>query len=93
MRHDGVIPLLNRRFNYRLQQKLNKKDFIFKKEWFSSNRLGKRQILNREKTKELTRKLNQYFQTLETLINEEAYLLAKFFRNEGTSWKPRIALT
>ena len=27
----------------------------------------------------------------DTLINEEAYLLAKFLRNEKSSWKPRVA--
>ena len=67
--------------------------------------MGKRQVLNKEKTKELTRKLNEYFetkiniprirhgkhQTLETLINEEAYLLAKFLGNEKTYWNPRVA--
>jgi hypothetical protein len=41
----------------------------------------------REKTKELTQKLNQLF---ETLINEEAYLLAKYLRNEKQLWKPRM---
>jgi CRISPR/Cas system-associated endonuclease Cas1 len=60
----------------------------------------------REKTKELTQKLNQLFetkvdipqikhgksQTIETLINEEAYLLAKYLRNENPQWKPRIAV-
>jgi hypothetical protein len=30
-------------------------------------------------------------QTLETLINEEALLLAKFLRDERKEWKPRIA--
>jgi hypothetical protein len=30
-------------------------------------------------------------QTIETLINEEALLLAKFLRNEHTPWLPRIA--
>jgi hypothetical protein len=29
-------------------------------------------------------------QTLETLINEEALLLAKFLRNERDKWIPRI---
>ena len=29
-------------------------------------------------------------QTIETLINEEALLLAKFLRNERKTWKPRI---
>jgi hypothetical protein len=30
-------------------------------------------------------------QEIETLINEEAYLLAKFLRNEKQTWFPRIA--
>jgi hypothetical protein len=30
-------------------------------------------------------------QTIETLINEEAFLLAKFLRDEKNIWKPRIA--
>lgn len=30
-------------------------------------------------------------QTLDTLINEEAYLLAKSLRNEKQKWIPRIA--
>ena len=29
-------------------------------------------------------------QTIETLINEEALLLAKFLRNERKEWVPRI---
>jgi len=29
-------------------------------------------------------------QTIETLINEEALLLAKFLRNENNKWIPRI---
>jgi CRISPR/Cas system-associated endonuclease Cas1 len=86
---------------------LKPKDFILKNEWFSvPNRLGKRQVLNREKTKELTEKLNDYFerkveisrirhgskQTIGTLINEEALLLAKHLRNELPTWKPRLAI-
>jgi hypothetical protein len=31
-------------------------------------------------------------QELETLINEEALLFAKFLRNETNKWKPRIAI-
>jgi len=30
-------------------------------------------------------------QEIETLINEEALLLAMFLRDEKQSWKPRIA--
>jgi len=31
-------------------------------------------------------------QELETLINEEALLFAKYLRNERTEWKPRIII-
>jgi hypothetical protein len=30
-------------------------------------------------------------QTINTLINEEAYLFAKFLRHERETWVPRIA--
>ena len=83
---------------------LSEKDFIYKDEWFSSNRLGKRQVLNKEKTRELTASIHKLWekkveiprikhgkkQTLDTLISEEAYLLAKFLRNERKEWNPRI---
>jgi hypothetical protein len=50
------------------------------------------------------RKLNGYFeskieiprikhgskQTIETLINEEALLFAKYLRHERSSWRPRL---
>ena len=85
-------------------QKLTKKDFILKKEWYSSNRLAKRQVLNEKKTKELVKGIEELFQTkveiprirygktqtLETLINEEAYVLAKYLRGERKTWKPRL---
>lgn len=81
-------------------QNLSQKDFVLKKEWYPSNRLAKRQVLNEEKTKELVKGIEELFenkvkiprirhgkaQTLETLINEEAYLLAKYLRNERASW-------
>ena len=31
-------------------------------------------------------------QAIETLISEEALLLAKYLRNETKKWKPRIAM-
>jgi hypothetical protein len=31
-------------------------------------------------------------QNIETLINEEALLIAKFLRNEQKEWNPRMAL-
>jgi len=93
-------------FIIEFSQNLKPKDFILKTEWFSVNRLGKRQVLNKEKTREFTEKLNDYFerkveiprikhgnkQTIETLINEEAMLLGKYLRNEILQWKPRIAI-
>lgn len=91
-------------FLIEFSQNLKPKDFTVKTEWFSTNKLGKRQVLNREKTKELIKELNRFFETkipisrirygskqqIETLINEEAYLFAKYLRNEKDSWKPRI---
>ena len=67
--------------------------------------LGKRQVLDKDKTKELTAKVYELWerkvviprirhgkrQTIETLINEEAYLLTKYLRNERKTWKPRIS--
>ena len=57
-------------------------------------------------TNEFIKKLNAYFeskveiprirvgkkQEIETLINEEALLLAKYLRDEKKSWAPRIAI-
>jgi len=84
---------------------LRKKDFITKVEDSSKNRKGKREYLNDAMTRSLMRALNNYFeskvevprirygfyQTLETLINEEALLLAKYLRGERDTWIPRIA--
>jgi CRISPR-associated protein Cas1 len=84
---------------------LRRKDFTLKSENFSTKRKGKREYLNDSKTPDFVKTLNEYFQSkvrvprirmgmnqeLETLINEEALLLAMFLRNERESWKPRIA--
>ena len=85
---------------------LRKKDFKLKREDYSSSRKGKREYLVKEKANDLMEKLYGFFeskvdvarikhgnrQTLETLINEEALLLAKYLRNERESWVPRIAI-
>jgi len=56
-------------------------------------------------TRQLMKQLNAFFeaivkvprikiggrQTIETLINEEASLLAKYLRHERETWNPRIA--
>ena len=71
----------------------------------SKSRKGKREYLNDVKTKEMMRELQDYFeakielplirhgkrQRIETLINEEALLLAKFIRNEKKEWLPRTS--
>lgn len=79
-------------------------DFVLKAEDCSSNRKGKRQYLGEEKTRDLINRLNRYFETrvdiplikrgkkqeIETLIDEEALLFAKYLRNERQTWAPRI---
>lgn len=84
-------------------RKLNPKDFIVKTENLGRKKKGKREYLNNQITKELMEKLNNFFestvevprikvgkkQTIETLINEEALLFAKFLRNELKFWMPR----
>jgi hypothetical protein len=85
---------------------LKKKDFIMKHEDYSKNKVGQREYLNDSITNDLTRKLYSYFestvevermrhgkrQTIETLINEEAFLLAQYLRDERETWSPRIAI-
>ena len=84
--------------------RIAKSDFTFKTEKMSGQKKGKREYLNDIETKYFTKKLNDYFETIveiprirvgkrqeiETLIYEEALLLAKYFRNERKEWIPRI---
>jgi len=67
-------------------------------------RMFKRVHLVEYETNDLAERLNSLFesvvkiprmrygskQTLDTLINEEAYLLAQYLRNEKQSWTPRL---
>jgi CRISPR-associated protein Cas1 len=83
---------------------LKKKDFAMKREDYSSKRKGEREYLNKDLAKDMMRRLNSFFesivdiprvkhgkkQTLETLINEEGLLLAKYLRDEKPNWHPRI---
>jgi hypothetical protein len=76
-----------------------------KREDYSSNRKGQREYLNRALAKDLMSKLNSFFestvdmprvkhgnkQTVETLINEETMLFAKYLRDEREAWIPRMA--
>jgi CRISPR-associated endonuclease Cas1 len=85
-------------------RRLRKKDFTTKAESVSRKRKGKREYLIKSLTRDLMKCLYQYFereveipririgkrQTIETLINEEALLFAKFLRGERETWIPRI---
>ena len=85
-------------------QNLDKRDFTFKTEKISAQKKGKREYLDDVETKDFTAKLSDYFetmvevpririgerQTIETLINEEALLFAKYLRHERKDWNPRI---
>jgi len=87
-------------------QEYSVKDFVFKTERVQGKRIGKRQYLNNSRTHDLMNKINLLFekkveipriymgkkQTIETLINEEALLFARYLRNESESWRPRIVL-
>jgi CRISPR-associated protein Cas1 len=83
---------------------LSSKDFTIKTENLGRTKQGKRQYLTNQKTRDLLKKLEVYFesmfdvprikfgkkQTFETLIIEEALLLARYMRNEKSRWVPRI---
>ena len=85
-------------------QGLKAGDFVVKGERTTRKRWGKREYLNRSATRELEQSLDELFeklvevprirhgrrQTLETLINEEVLLLAKYLRNERKAWTPRL---
>jgi hypothetical protein len=85
-------------------KRISKRDFITKTEVASRRKRRKREYLNKPKTGEILGELNRFFelrveikrirygehQTLETLINEEAQLFAKYLRGEAKSWVPRV---
>ncbi|MCJ7634418.1 CRISPR-associated endonuclease Cas1 [Candidatus Bathyarchaeota archaeon] len=87
-------------------QNVKKRDFITKTEIANKRRRSKREYLNDSDTREFMRGLNGFFetrvevkrirngehQTLETLINEEALLFAKYLRGENKNWVPRVTL-
>jgi CRISPR-associated protein Cas1 len=87
-------------------QNLVKRDFTFKTEKLSTQKKGKREYLNDVETRNFTVKLNGYFekfvevprikvgerQTIETLINEEVLLFAKYLRGEKKNWVPRLCI-
>jgi hypothetical protein len=75
-----------------------------KSESASRKRKGKREYLSDVETGCMMKELQEYFeskveiplirhgkrQRFETLINEEALLLAKYLRDENKTWIPRI---
>lgn len=83
---------------------LNPKDFVYKDERVSRNRKGRRQYLKDSMTRRMMRELDEFLlmrveipamrhgknQAIETLIHEETLLLAKYLRDENTTWIPRI---
>ncbi len=76
-----------------------------KVESVARKRRGKREYLNDVETGRMMGELEDFFrlkvdiplirhgkrQRIETLINEEALLLAKYLRDERDTWTPRIA--
>jgi len=86
-------------------QGLRKKDFTVKSESITRKRKGKREYLNNAETRRMMKELQEHFesmvdiplmrhgnrQRIETLINEETLLLARYIRDERKNWFPRIA--
>ena len=84
-------------------QNLKPVDFRAKTEVFNEKK-GKRMYLKEKKNRELIGTLHDFFrkevdvprvkrgnkQEIESLINEEAFLLARYLRNERKEWIPRI---
>ena len=83
-------------------RKLEVNDFVWKDD-IHAGRKGKRAFLGKERNKEFLDRLEDYFQTrvnvprvkignkqeFETVINEEAMLLASFIRGKRI-WEPRV---
>jgi hypothetical protein len=85
--------------------KLRKKDFVVVTDFMMRLKMGKRihlceyeadalaDGLNKlfEKRVEIPRIKNGKSQSVDTLITEEALLMAKFLREERKEWNPRLA--
>ena len=83
---------------------MRKKDFVVVTDFMMRLKMGKRIHLCEYEADSLADGLHSLFnreveiprirhgkkQTLDTLISEEALLLAKFLRNEKKKWNPRI---
>ena len=80
-------------------------DFVVVTDFMMRLKMGKRGHLCEFEADSLAEGLNQLFQykvnvprtkysktqTIDTLISEEALLLAKFLRDERSTWSPRIS--
>jgi len=91
-------------FLIQYSKNLKSKDLIVKTEVMTRNKKGKRVYLNDAQTRDLMKQLDRFFesfidvprirvgkrQTIDTLINEEALMFAKFLRSELKIWIPRI---
>jgi CRISPR-associated protein Cas1 len=85
-------------------RKLRKKDFVAVTDFMMRLKMGKRIHLIEYEADSLAEGLNLFFdrfvevprvkhgnrQRVDTLISEEAFLLAKYLRNESKDWVPRI---
>ena len=86
------------------REKIKRQNFMLKKEEYSTHKaVGKREVLNKRETDSLIRDFYAFLerkvdvprmkvgktQTIETLINEEALLFAKYLRDERETWTPR----
>ena len=85
---------------------LKPSDFAFKTEAVSRSRMGKRQYLKNELTREYMQELNSFLdkkvdfprmkngrtQSVNTLIDEECLRLARFIRGDDSDWTPQISL-
>lgn len=85
-------------------RRLRKKDFVFVTDFMMHLKMGKRIHLCEFEADSLAEGLNLFFermvqvprikygskQTIDTLINEEALLFAKYLRQEKNEWSPRL---
>lgn len=85
---------------------LRKKDFVLVTDFMMHLKMGKKIHLCEFETDSLAEGVNGLFdgtvdvarikhgnrQTIDTLINEEALLFAKYLRNEKKEWIPRVAI-
>jgi hypothetical protein len=88
------------------RKKFHKKDSVLVTDFMMRLRMGKRIHLCEFETDDLAEGLNSVFdreveiprirygnrQTLDTLVNEEAYVLAGYLRNEKQEWSPRLPI-